>query len=72
MNEILWYYNVEVTYWNDSVFPYGKKNSQAMVAAYSVTDACKKICNWYGDEKVENISIEIIEDTEDGILFIDD
>lgn len=68
MNE-LWMYGVRITYWNEDC---KKKKVKFMVAAGSMTEAVEKVCDYYGDDRIENISAVIIDDTQYGMILIDE
>lgn len=69
-NKVLWMYDCEFIWWDDGEIPYEKKYVKCLVAGYSLTDVVDKICQWYGNTAIEDISIKIIDETEEGIMHI--
>ena len=66
MNE-LWMYTVKVIYWGDN----GKKEkAQLIVAAETMAESIKKVCDYYGDERIEGISSAIISKSELGMMLV--
>ena len=66
MNNELWFYNVEFIYYEDL----DKTHTKCIVAGYSFADVVGKIENFYGEDCIENISAELIDETEHGIYEV--
>ena len=72
----LWMYNCEFSWWSginaNAVLglPIKKEDIKCIVAAYSFVDAINKITGYYGEETIDNISIEVIENTDGGIMEV--
>lgn len=69
-NKTLWMYDCEFTWWDDSDLPSKKKNIKCLVAGYSIADVVTTLTEWYGDERIDSLSIRIIDDTEYGIMEV--
>lgn len=74
-DRVLWMYNCEFSCWSGLTsaalgLPIKKDNIKCIVAAYSFVDAIDKIVGYYGEEAIDNISIEVIEDTDGGIMEV--
>ena len=69
-NEILWMYDCEFTWWDDGEIPYRKRNVKCLVAGYSLVDVVKRLAEWYGDSAIEDLSIKIIDNSENGIMEV--
>lgn len=66
----LWMYNCEFTWWDDNDYYGSKKQVKCVVAAYDLVDVVYKLTSRYGDDQIENLSIEIIDDTDGGIMEV--
>ena len=62
-------YNCEFTWWDDTAYP-GERQVKCVVAGYSLTDAVQRVASCYGDDQIENLSIEVIDDTECGVMEV--
>ena len=69
-NKALWIYDCEFTWWDDGEIPYKKKNIKCLVAGYDLVDVVQRLTDWYGDGAIEDLSIKIIDDTENGIMEV--
>lgn len=69
-SKTLWMYDCEFTWWDDGDLPYKKKNVKCLVAGYSIADVVTSLTEWYGDERIDSLSIRIIDDTENGIMEV--
>ena len=66
----LWMYNCEFTWWDDNDYYGKKKQIKCVVAAYDLVDVVRKLTSRYGDDQIENLSIEIIDNTDCGIMEV--
>lgn len=66
----LWMYNCEFTWWDDSDYYGNKKQVKCVVAGYDLVDVVHKLTSYYGDDQIESLSIEIIDNTDSGIMEV--
>lgn len=66
MNE-LWMYAVKVIYWNDNC---KKEKAELIVAAETMAESIKKVCDYYGDERIESVGSTIVSESESGMMLI--
>ena len=64
----LWMYTVKVIYWDDDSCK--KKEAKLIVAAETMAESIKKVCSYYGDDRIESIGSTIIDESELGMILI--
>lgn len=66
---MLYLYNFEVTYWDD--LANDPSVAKGIVAGHTYSEALEATVRYYGDENIHAIKLDIIADTEGGLLITD-